>query len=203
MEDRCTVCAEHTIGSKIIFGRTQWYSYLTRLKWKFVSSHLEIVLILTQDRCTVCSEQTISLEIILEAPDGNPRWRGSCGISFWSVWRQCNCRCKIGERFAPNILRNHFGVSRWYSSVTRLKWKLVSVQLEIVLVFTHGLRQTYHRLRNHFGSAWWNSLVMWVMWNLVLAFLEAVLVSVQDRCTICAKHTIGSKNHFGSNWWYS
>jgi hypothetical protein len=31
-----------------------------------------------------------------------------------------------------------------------------------------------------------------VMSNLVSVSLETVLVSVQDRCTICAKHTIGS-----------
>jgi hypothetical protein len=29
------------------------------------------------------------------------------------------------------------------------------------------------------------------MWNLVLVRLEIVLVSVQDRCTVCAKHTLG------------
>jgi hypothetical protein len=33
--------------------------------------------------------------------------------------------------------------------------------------------------------------VMWVMWSLVPAHLEIVLVSVQDRCTVCAKRTIG------------
>jgi hypothetical protein len=33
----------------------------------------------------------------------------------------------------------------------------------------------------------------WVMWNLVLVRLEIVLVSVQHRCTVCAKRTIGSK----------
>jgi hypothetical protein len=43
---------------------------VTRLKWKLVSFHLEIVLILTQDRCTVCAEHTIGSEIILDAPDG-------------------------------------------------------------------------------------------------------------------------------------
>jgi hypothetical protein len=32
---------------------------------------------------------------------------------------------------------------------------------------------------------------MRVMWNLVLVRLEMVLVSVQDRCTFCAKLTIG------------
>ena len=29
------------------------------------------------------------------------------------------------------------------------------------------------------------------LWNLVLVHLEIVLVSVQDRCTVVAKHTIG------------
>ena len=34
--------------------------------------------------------------------------------------------------------------------------------------------------------------MMWVMSNLVLVHLEMVLVSVQDRCIVCAKHTIRS-----------
>jgi hypothetical protein len=29
------------------------------------------------------------------------------------------------------------------------------------------------------------------MWNLVSVYVEKVLVSVQDRCTVCAKRTIG------------
>jgi hypothetical protein len=29
------------------------------------------------------------------------------------------------------------------------------------------------------------------MWNLVLVCLETVLVSMQDRCTVCAKRTMG------------
>ena len=57
----------------------------------------------------------------------------------------------------------------------------------------HGLRRTFHRLGNHFGCTRWNSEVTWVMWNLVSICLEIVLVSVQDRCTICAKRTIGSE----------
>jgi hypothetical protein len=32
------------------------------------------------------------------------------------------------------------------------------------------------------------------MWNLVSVCLEIVLVSVQDRCMVCAKHTIGSES---------
>jgi hypothetical protein len=43
---------------------------------------------------------------------------------------------------------------------------------------------------------------MWVMWNVVLVRLEIVLVSVQDRCMVCAKCTIGS-NRFGRPRWYS
>jgi hypothetical protein len=39
---------------------------------------------------------------------------------------------------------------------------------------------------------------MWVMWNLVSVRLEIVLVSVQDRCTVCAKRTIDSKK-FGTH----
>jgi hypothetical protein len=71
------------------FGRTRWYPKLMRLKWKLVSVCLEMVLILTQDRCRFCAERTICLEIILDAADGTPRWRGSCGISFRSIWRWC------------------------------------------------------------------------------------------------------------------
>ena len=33
----------------------------------------------------------------------------------------------------------------------------------------------------------------WVKWKLVSVHLETVLVSVQDRCTDCAKRTIGSE----------
>jgi hypothetical protein len=34
--------------------------------------------------------------------------------------------------------------------------------------------------------------VMWVMWNLVSIGFEIVLASVQDRCPVCVKRTIGS-----------
>jgi hypothetical protein len=46
---------------------------LTRVKWKLVSVHLEIVLILKRDSCLVCAERTIGLKIILAATDGTPR----------------------------------------------------------------------------------------------------------------------------------
>jgi hypothetical protein len=59
--------------------------------------------------------------------------------------------------------------------------------------YVHGLDGTYHRLKTHFGRTRWNSYVMWVMWNLVSVYLETLLVPVQDRCTVCAKRTIGSE----------
>jgi hypothetical protein len=55
------------------------------------------------------------------------------------------------------------------------------------------LRQTYHRLRNCFGCTGWYSWVMRLKWKLVSVHLETVFVSVQDRCTVCAKRTIGSE----------
>jgi hypothetical protein len=43
------------------------------VKWKLISVHLEIVLILAQDWCMVCSECTIGMKIILDTPDGTKR----------------------------------------------------------------------------------------------------------------------------------
>ena len=54
------------------FGRTIWYSFVKRHKWKLGSVSLEIVLILMQGRCMVCMERTICLEMNLDAPDGTP-----------------------------------------------------------------------------------------------------------------------------------
>jgi hypothetical protein len=47
---------------------------VTRPNWKLVLFYLGIVLILTQDRCTVCGESTIGSKIILDTPDGTPRF---------------------------------------------------------------------------------------------------------------------------------
>ena len=41
---------------------------MTRVKWKLVSVHLEIVPILAQDRCTVCGECMLGSKIILTHP---------------------------------------------------------------------------------------------------------------------------------------
>jgi hypothetical protein len=39
-------------------------------------------------------------------------------------------------------LRIHFRCTRWYSKLTRLKWKLISDYLEIVLILTHCAEHT-------------------------------------------------------------
>jgi hypothetical protein len=80
--------------------------------------------------------------------------------------RQVHSLCQMYHR-----LRNSFGRTRWYTKLMRLKWKLVSVHLEIVLILSQDR----------------------VMSNLVKICLEMMLVSVQDRCMVCAK----CRNHFG------
>jgi hypothetical protein len=42
--------------------------------------------------------------------------------------------------------------------------------------------------------------VTWIMWNLISVRLETLLVSVQDRCTVCAKCTIGSEIVLDAPW---
>jgi len=58
-------------------------------------------------------------------------------------------------------LRIHFGRTCWYFTVKRLKWKLSSVYLDIVLILIqdrmHSLHGTYHMLENQFGHTRWNS----------------------------------------------
>jgi hypothetical protein len=45
--------------------------------WNLTCFSLETVLVLVQDWCTVCSKCTVGSEIVLDTPDGTPRWRGS------------------------------------------------------------------------------------------------------------------------------
>ena len=115
---------------------------MTWVMLNLVLIRLETVLVSVQDRCTVCAKHTIGSEIILDAPDSTPRGRGSSGSSF-------------------------------------------SVRLDIVRIMTQD-RCTF----------WTQTMVLLgdgVMCNLVSVHLETVLVSVQDRCIVCAKRTIGSE----------
>jgi hypothetical protein len=42
--------------------------------WNLILVRLEIVLVSVQDRYMVCTKRTVGLEIILDTPDGTPRW---------------------------------------------------------------------------------------------------------------------------------
>jgi hypothetical protein len=64
------------------FGHIRWNSL-----WNIDLVHLETELGTEQDSCTVCVKRTIGSNIILDTPNGTPRWRGSNGSSFRSVWR--------------------------------------------------------------------------------------------------------------------
>jgi hypothetical protein len=77
----------HSLGNH--FGRTWWNCYVMWVLWNLISVCLDIVLLLSQDRCTVCTKSTIGSKIILDAPNGTPRWLGSCGFTFRSVWIHC------------------------------------------------------------------------------------------------------------------
>jgi hypothetical protein len=59
--------------------------------------------------------------------------------------------------------------------------------------YVHGVRRTYHRLINHFRCTQWYSKVMRLKQKPILVCLEIVLILMQDRCTVCTEHTIGSE----------
>jgi hypothetical protein len=75
--------------------------------------------------------------------------------------------------------------------VTRLKWKLNSVHLEIVLIFTQDRCTLCAEYVLDAPDV--TTRRLGVMWSLVSVRLEIVLVSVQDMCTVWANHTVGSK----------
>jgi hypothetical protein len=70
MQDKCTICAERTIGSKIALDTPD---RVTWVMWNLILVRLERVLVLEQDRCTACAELTIGLKIVLDTPDRTPR----------------------------------------------------------------------------------------------------------------------------------
>ena len=55
------------------FERTRWYSLVMRLKWKLISVHLEMLVVLVQDRCMIGAKRTVGSDMILDAPDGTLR----------------------------------------------------------------------------------------------------------------------------------
>jgi hypothetical protein len=72
-QDRCTVCAKHTIGLEIILDTHTMILLGDEAQVEARLVHLEMVQILTQDWCIVYAERTIGSKIILDTPDGIPR----------------------------------------------------------------------------------------------------------------------------------
>ena len=90
-------------------------------------------------------------------------------------------RCTIGSEI---ILDAPDGTTR----VTRLKWKLVSVISDKVLILTQD-RSTVC-VKRTIGL---EIVLRHTWWNLSSFISETVLVSVQDRCMVSARCTIGSE----------
>jgi hypothetical protein len=97
------------------------------------------VLILTQDRCMVCTECTIGSQIVWHAPDGlvSDMGRVESRFSLFGDSVSVSARQVHGSHQTYHRHRNRLGRTRWDSLVTRLKWKIGSVRLEIVLLLMH------------------------------------------------------------------
>ena len=122
-----------------------------------VSVRSETVLVSVQDSCMVCTKCTIGSEIVLDAPDGTPRRRGSSQSSFLSFGDDAN----LDVRWVHGWCRTYhrLGKSFWTHSMELLGdvghvescfgpfGDSVSVGARKV----HGFHQTYHRIKNRFG----------------------------------------------------
>jgi hypothetical protein len=64
--------------------------------------------------------------------------------------------------------------------------------------YVYGLRQMCHGHGNLLRHTYWYSKVMCVKWRVILVYLETVLIKAQDRCTVCAKCTMGMENFSGT-----
>ena len=93
---------------------------MTWVMWNLTFFHLETVLVSLQDRCIVCARRTIGSEIVLVAPDGTTRLRGSSGAHFGMFGDSANLDARLvhGLLRTYHRLGNHFGSTQWNSLVT-------------------------------------------------------------------------------------
>jgi hypothetical protein len=77
--------------------------------------------------------------------------------------------------------------------VTRLKRKLDSVRLDIVLTLMQDRCTVCAECTKAQKSFWTHPMELQGGVVHVLIHLETVLVFLRDRCRVCAKHTIGSE----------
>ena len=77
-----------------------------------------------------------------------------------------------------------------------LKWKLVSVRLEIVLVSVQDRCTVCVKCAIGLDSVINAPMVLLgdeAQWKLISVRVEIVLILTQDRCAVCAKRTVGSE----------
>jgi hypothetical protein len=89
--------------------------------WNLTSLRLEIVLVSVQDRCTVCPKHTIGAEIVLDTPDGNPRWQhwceGSVHLEIVLIFTQDRCTVCVERTIGSKIILDApDGTPRWCGS---------------------------------------------------------------------------------------
>jgi hypothetical protein len=105
-----------------------------------------------------------------------------------------NARSVHGLRRMYHRLRNHFERIRWYSYMTCVKWKVISIHLETMLISTQDRCTVCIECNigseNHFGRTRWYTYMTWIKLKLILVHLETVLMSTQDRCTVCVERVI-------------
>jgi hypothetical protein len=103
---------------------------------------------------------TIGSKIILDTPDGTPRFEAQLEAFFGLFGDSANLDTRLVHslRRTYQRLKNPIGHTRWNSYMTWVMWNVVSVCLHARQV--HGLCQMYLRLRNRFGRTRWYSLVM-------------------------------------------
>jgi hypothetical protein len=117
----CLCGTYHWLGHH--FGCTRWNSYVMWVMRNLTSFRSETVLVLVLDRCMVCARRTTDSEIILDAPDGTPRWWGSSEslVSVQSeirvIFMQDRCTVCVARTIGMDIvLGSPDGTHRWRES---------------------------------------------------------------------------------------
>jgi hypothetical protein len=78
-QDRCTICVERTIGSKIVLNSPDGTPRLHGSHEISLLFCFETVLVSVRDRCMVCARRTIALEIVLDALNCTTRCQATSG----------------------------------------------------------------------------------------------------------------------------
>ena len=109
-------CMQVGLKSVVILVDYRVYMGASSRIWSFrrLFSYLYSYKLVGSVTCTVCAKRTIGSDILLDAPNGTPSWRGSCGISFGPFGDSANldARSLHGLRRTYHRLGNRFGRTR-------------------------------------------------------------------------------------------